>query len=44
VPDASQIDTVLQDDLTPAFQGSASVQDALNKAASQIDPLLTATH
>jgi multiple sugar transport system substrate-binding protein len=44
VPDASQIDTVLQDDLTPAFQGSATVQDALNKAASQIDPLLTATH
>ena len=44
VPDASQIDTVLQDDLTPAFQGNESVQDALNKAASQIDPLLTATH
>jgi multiple sugar transport system substrate-binding protein len=44
VPDASQIDTVLQDDLTPAFQGSETVQDALNKAASQIDPLLTATH
>lgn len=44
VPDASQIDTVLQDDLTPAFQGSESVQDALNKAAGQIDPLLTATH
>lgn len=44
VPDASQIDTVLSDDLTPAFQGSESVQDALNKAASQIDPLLTATH
>ena len=44
VPDASQIDTVLQDDLTPAFEGSQSVQDALTKAAGQIDPLLTATH
>ncbi|HEX4224264.1 MAG TPA: extracellular solute-binding protein [Pseudonocardiaceae bacterium] len=44
VPDASQIDTVLQDDLTPAFQSTESVQDALNKAAGQIDPLLTATH
>ncbi|HJP76479.1 MAG TPA: extracellular solute-binding protein [Pseudonocardiaceae bacterium] len=44
VPDASQIDTVLSDDLTPAFQGSETVQDALNKAAGQIDPLLTATH
>lgn len=43
VPEASQIDTVLQDDLTPAFTSSTSVQAALNKAAKDIDPLLTAT-
>ncbi|MDX6246147.1 MAG: hypothetical protein QOE76_3870 [Frankiales bacterium] len=43
VPAASQIDTVLQDELTKAFQGSTTVKDALTKAASQIDPLLTAT-
>jgi multiple sugar transport system substrate-binding protein len=43
VPEASQIDTVLANELTKAFQGSESVKDALTKAASQIDPLLTAT-
>ncbi len=44
VPQAPQIDTVLQDDLTPAFTGSESVQAALDKAAADIDPLLTETH
>jgi multiple sugar transport system substrate-binding protein len=43
VPQAPQIDTVLKNELTKAFQGSVSVKDALSKAASQIDPLLTAT-
>lgn len=43
VPDAPQIDTALKDDLTPAFQGSTTVQAALDKAAKDIDPLLTAT-
>ena len=43
VPQAPQIDTILQNELTKAFQGSVSVKDALSKAASQIDPLLTAT-
>jgi multiple sugar transport system substrate-binding protein len=43
VPAASQIDTVLQNELTLAFQGKESVQDALTKAAGQIDTLLTAT-
>ncbi len=43
VPDAPQIDTALQNDLTPAFQGNTSVQAALDKAARDIDPLLTAT-
>jgi multiple sugar transport system substrate-binding protein len=42
VPEAPQIDTVLQNELTKAFQGKESVKDALTKAASQIDPLLTA--
>ena len=44
VPQAPQIDTVLQNDLTPAFTGTESVQAALDKAAADIDPLLTATH
>jgi len=43
VPQAPAIDTVLQNELTKAFQGSVSVQDALTKAAGQIDSLLTAT-
>ncbi len=38
-----KIDTALQDDLVPAFQGKVSVQAALDKAASDIDPLLSAT-
>lgn len=44
VPQAPQIDTVLQNELTSAFQGKQTVQQALDKAAGQIDPLLTATH
>jgi multiple sugar transport system substrate-binding protein len=43
VPQEPQIDTALQNDLTPAFQGTTSVQAALDKAAKDIDPLLTAT-
>lgn len=43
VPQAPQIDTVLQDDLTLAFQGRETVQAALDDAAAKIDPLLTAT-
>lgn len=43
VPEAPKIDTVLQNELTKAFTGSESVQDALTKAAGQIDSLLTAT-
>jgi multiple sugar transport system substrate-binding protein len=43
VPEAPKIDTALQNDLTPAFQGKTSVQAALDKAAKDIDPLLTAT-
>ena len=44
VPAEPKIDTVLQDDLTPAFTGKSTVQAALDKAAAAIDPLLTATH
>lgn len=43
VPQAPQIDTVLADDLTPAFTSGTTVQAALDKAAADIDPLLTAT-
>ncbi|HEY2042391.1 MAG TPA: extracellular solute-binding protein [Jatrophihabitans sp.] len=41
VPEAPAIDTALQNELTKAFQGSESVQDALTKAAATIDGLLT---
>lgn len=43
VPQAPAIDTALQNELTSAFKGSTTVQEALTKAASQIDALLTAT-
>ena len=43
MPQAPKIDTVLQDELTLAFQGKETVQEALTKAAGEIDPLLTAT-
>ncbi len=39
-PKWTQIDTVISTELTKAFQGQESVQDALNSAASQIDGLL----
>ena len=41
VPEAPAIDTVLQDELTKAFQGTETVQQALDNAAAAIDPLLT---
>ena len=43
VPQAPQIDTDLANELTAAFQGKQTVQQALDKAAAEIDPLLTAT-
>ncbi len=42
IPDAGQVDTILNTELTKAFNGSESVKDALTAAASQIDPLLKA--
>lgn len=41
VPQAPAIDTALQDELTKAFQGTETVQQALDNAAAAIDPLLT---
>lgn len=41
VPQAPAIDGVLQDELTKAFQGQQSVQQALDNAAKAIDALLT---
>lgn len=43
VPEAPAIDTALQDELTKAFEGKESVQQALDNAAAAIDPLLTKT-
>ena len=40
VPDAAKIDAILGTELSLAFRGKKSVQDALSSAASQIDPLL----
>jgi multiple sugar transport system substrate-binding protein len=42
IPGASQVDGILQDALTPAFDGQITVQEALSNAAAQIDPLLAA--
>ncbi len=44
VPQAPAIDTALQSELTKAFQGSESVQQALDNAAKTIDALLTKTN
>ncbi|MDQ1733355.1 MAG: hypothetical protein QOK10_3514 [Pseudonocardiales bacterium] len=44
VPQAPAIDTALSNELTKAFQGSESVQQALDNAAKTIDPLLTQTN
>jgi multiple sugar transport system substrate-binding protein len=44
VPQAPAIDTALSNELTKAFQGSESVQQALDNAAKAIDPLLTQTN
>jgi len=43
VPQAPAIDTALQDELTKAFQGKQTVQQALDNAAKTIDGLLTQT-
>jgi multiple sugar transport system substrate-binding protein len=43
VPQAPAIDTALQNELTKAFQGKESVQQALDNAAKTIDSLLTQT-
>jgi len=40
IPESGQVDTILQNALTPAFLGQTPVKDALTAAAKQIDPLL----
>ena len=41
IPEGSKIDAILNAALTPAFNGTTTVQAALTSAAQQIDPLLT---
>lgn len=41
IPQSSQVDTILSTELTPAFEGTTTVQAALTSAAKQIDALLT---
>jgi multiple sugar transport system substrate-binding protein len=40
IPQAGEVDTILNTELVPAFEGTVSVKDALTKAAGQIDDLL----
>lgn len=40
IPQASNVDTILSTELTPAFLGTATVKEALTKAAGEIDGLL----
>ena len=40
ISSASKVDGILNTELTAAFKGEVSVQDALTKAAGQIDALL----
>ncbi len=40
IPEASKVDTILNNHLTEAFKGSVTVQEALTAAAAEIDPLL----
>lgn len=40
IPAASKVDGILNAELTPAFEGKITVQEALTKAAQQIDALL----
>ena len=44
ISSASKVDGILSTELTAAFKGDVSVQDALTKAAQQIDELLAAEH
>ncbi len=41
IPQSSEVDSILSTELTPAFEGTTTVQDALTSAAKQIDALLT---
>lgn len=40
IPQASKVDSILSTELTPAFEGTVTVKEALSKAAAQIDELL----
>jgi len=40
IPGSSKVDGILNTELVPAFEGKVSVQQALSKAAGQIDALL----
>ncbi len=40
IPQASEVDTILNEALVPAFEGTVTVRDALTSAAQKIDELL----
>jgi multiple sugar transport system substrate-binding protein len=40
IPQAGEVDTILNTELVPAFEGEVSVKEALTAAAKQIDALL----
>lgn len=40
IPNAAEVDAILEEELLPAFQGNVTVKEALSNAAAAIDPLL----
>jgi multiple sugar transport system substrate-binding protein len=42
IAEGSKVDGILSAELVPAFEGTVTVQEALTKAAGQIDQLLAA--
>ena len=40
IPNASEVDTILNTELVPAFEGTISVKEALTNAAAKLDELL----
>lgn len=44
IPQAGEVDTILNTELPPAFEGKVSVKEALTAAAAKIDVLLAENH
>lgn len=44
IPQTGEVDSILNEELVPAFEGKVTVADALTAAAKRIDPLLAESH